>query len=78
MKALDDTCLPMKTVATLCIARACRTDGLCNFLLENVKQGNSANSIIVTIPDSKNGMPYTFTSIKMRFTSRKRQEVYHD
>lgn len=61
LQASDDTYLLMKVVAVLGIAGACRSDELCKLTMENVKHKNNNDIIIVTIPDSKNGMSRTFT-----------------
>uniref|UniRef100_V5GSG8 Tyr recombinase domain-containing protein n=1 Tax=Anoplophora glabripennis TaxID=217634 RepID=V5GSG8_ANOGL len=60
VQAPDNTYLLMKVVTVLGIAGACRSDELCKLTLD-VNFKNFDDIIVVTIPDSKNGMSRTFT-----------------
>lgn len=58
-EADDSNFLLMKVVTIMGIAGACRTQELCNMMMENVQE--MENIAIVNIPDSKNGMSRRFT-----------------
>lgn len=51
----------MKVVTILGVAGAWRTYELCRLTLENVRHENFSQIIIITILDSQNDMPRTFT-----------------